>query len=515
MSIFICLIFDYTIFLTVTNITKTNFKVIDMNYLKFIFLLVFIVFADLLNAQWSNIDTITSNNMQDNIDRKNLIRDNNGTLHACWVERNPSTNLRKLFYITKSTGSNWSAPVNVLTTMSGAYYQYIGVSKQTGKPYIVFTKDSNSVSQVHLASLNGGVWNIQMITSNANDKYYPAVTIDNNGKVHLTWSAENASSVYKIFYCNDLQGSFTVRELSQSSPGDFGSGAAPNIAISSDGRAHITYRAGGFGDYDVEYAVNFAQGDTSWTYTLFLTPNTDDYEGLIEIGNDNTIHIVISGEDASIFPGIRDVYYVKKTTTGSWTTPAQVSSNQRGAAGSLYIDGNGFAHVALNHVSGNFITGNVYYASNITGSWTNTPVIENNQAYASNLTIDNNGKGHMLVYSGELFEQQEIFAIESNTILTTVENIGSAIPERFMLYQNYPNPFNPETKIKFSLPINSGVELKVFDITGKQVEVLVNGTLSQGLYEVSFDASGLTSGIYFYTLQTDNFTETRKMLLVK
>jgi hypothetical protein len=89
------------------------------------------------------------------------------------------------------------------------------------------------------------------------------------------------------------------------------------------------------------------------------------------------------------------------------------------------------------------------------------------------------------------------------------------IPNYYSLGQNYPNPFNPATVIKFTLPESQNVKLVVFDILGREVKTLVNEVRSPGVYEVNFDASGLSSGIYFYRLITDNFTDTRKMLMIK
>ena len=88
-------------------------------------------------------------------------------------------------------------------------------------------------------------------------------------------------------------------------------------------------------------------------------------------------------------------------------------------------------------------------------------------------------------------------------------------PEKFELKQNYPNPFNPSTKIQFYIPSTSNVKLAVYDITGKEVAVLVNENLNPGYYENVFNAGNLTSGIYYYKLTTGNFSETKKMILVK
>jgi len=88
-------------------------------------------------------------------------------------------------------------------------------------------------------------------------------------------------------------------------------------------------------------------------------------------------------------------------------------------------------------------------------------------------------------------------------------------PSEFMLSQNYPNPFNPSTTIHYSIPKQSNVTLKVFDVLGREVTTLVNGQQPLGNYEVEFEATELTSGVYFYKIQTGDFVETKRMLLMK
>ncbi len=105
----------------------------------------------------------------------------------------------------------------------------------------------------------------------------------------------------------------------------------------------------------------------------------------------------------------------------------------------------------------------------------------------------------------------EILGKES---VSDVKNDNS-LPEKFALEQNYPNPFNPSTKIKFEIPSQSNIKLKVFNILGAEVAELVNETKTPGQYEVEFNAQNLSSGVYFYTLQTENFIQTKKMILLK
>ena len=94
------------------------------------------------------------------------------------------------------------------------------------------------------------------------------------------------------------------------------------------------------------------------------------------------------------------------------------------------------------------------------------------------------------------------------------------MPEKFSLSQNYPNPFNPFTKITYNIPSLQGnhvfnVSLKVYDLMGKEIRTLVNQKQSAGTYEINFDGSNYASGIYFYTLTTDYYKETKKMILIK
>ncbi|MDP1678277.1 MAG: T9SS type A sorting domain-containing protein [Bacteroidota bacterium] len=100
--------------------------------------------------------------------------------------------------------------------------------------------------------------------------------------------------------------------------------------------------------------------------------------------------------------------------------------------------------------------------------------------------------------------------------VTSVKQVDGMVASKFELSQNYPNPFNPSTQINFSVQSRSDLSLKVFDVLGKEVAQVANGTFEAGVYNVNFDASNLSAGIYFYTLKTSNgFSQTKKMLLIK
>jgi len=125
-----------------------------------------------------------------------------------------------------------------------------------------------------------------------------------------------------------------------------------------------------------------------------------------------------------------------------------------------------------------------------------------------NKVLIHNGRLYAAAYTG-------IWYRELNEIITGVENHAAEIPNEFKLSQNYPNPFNPVTKIEYQIPSQSNVLLKVYDYTGKKVQTLVSEVKSAGSYTVDFNASALSSGIYFYKLEAGTFTSAKKMTILK
>ena len=122
--------------------------------------------------------------------------------------------------------------------------------------------------------------------------------------------------------------------------------------------------------------------------------------------------------------------------------------------------------------------------------------------------------GFQLLYATPLTNYQ-MNALGMDTLLVSVERVDNEIPQSFRLEQNYPNPFNPSTTINYSVPERSFVELTIFDALGKVVKTLVKNEVDAGNYKYDFNASGLSSGIYFYQLKSKNFQQTKKLMLVK
>jgi len=137
-----------------------------------------------------------------------------------------------------------------------------------------------------------------------------------------------------------------------------------------------------------------------------------------------------------------------------------------------------------------------------------------NEDRANLIEID--GKGNVIIagYANQAGHNEDFMAVKySQTV--GVAQVSSHIPERFSLSQNYPNPFNPVTNIEFRIAESGFVSLKIFDLLGKEVTTLVSSNLTPGFYKYDFDASGLPSGVYFYQLSAGDFTETKKLTVVK
>ncbi|GBD90284.1 hypothetical protein BMS3Abin04_01001 [bacterium BMS3Abin04] len=126
-----------------------------------------------------------------------------------------------------------------------------------------------------------------------------------------------------------------------------------------------------------------------------------------------------------------------------------------------------------------------------------------------NVSVTDFGSGDEL---NGVFDDLKIYSLPQTT---DVNDNSESSPLPFKLEQNYPNPFNPSTNIKYSIPQEGNVQVKIYGLLGNEIMTLVNGYQKPGNYEISFDGSNLTSGIYFYQIKAGSFTETKKMVLIR
>lgn len=128
-----------------------------------------------------------------------------------------------------------------------------------------------------------------------------------------------------------------------------------------------------------------------------------------------------------------------------------------------------------------------------------------------------------LIFAG-MIGNDSTFANDNTLVIKTDSNLNvkttqvtnnNFIVNGFELFQNYPNPFNPSTNIQYEIPYNGFVKIKIYDITGREILILINEFKQVGKYEINFDGKNLSSGVYFYKFESGNFTATKKMILIK
>lgn len=172
-----------------------------------------------------------------------------------------------------------------------------------------------------------------------------------------------------------------------------------------------------------------------------------------------------------------------------------------GVAGLALLDTNLNLSVLLNVVTGNRGVGRLpngnYIITNAGGIHEITP---------------NNTLVRTIIATGSY---QYVSLYDPDMLVSTGNNYISTIPDEFKLHANYPNPFNPTTVIKFEIPVDEYVSLKIFDASGKELYTLVNGFRQAGTYEILFNGIGLSSGVYFYRIEAGNFAQTNRMVLIK
>ncbi|HOJ36921.1 MAG TPA: alpha-amylase family glycosyl hydrolase [Ignavibacteriales bacterium] len=239
-----------------------------------------------------------------------------------------------------------------------------------------------------------------------------------------------------------------------------------------------------FGELGYDYSIDFngRTGDKPIKWEYYTSPDRNKlyhtWKELIKLKTQN-----------SIFSNITNISYQFNGATKSYKLTSSDSTK-------IYVVGN--FDVTNKDVTINFDATGKYYSV-----FEQDSITINNNSYQIALE-----PGKFKVYSTK-YIKIDLAKIVSNEFYQNIKVTD------FKLEQNYPNPFNPTTRISFSLPFSTNVKLTVYDVTGREIKTLLEGYKNSGTYTVDFDASDLTSGVYFYKLITPNYNATKKMILVK
>ena len=217
---------------------------------------------------------------------------------------------------------------------------------------------------------------------------------------------------------------------------------------------------------------------------------TKKNSGLPTNTNVNAISINGSGH---IFAGTGDGLFRSTDNGNNWTQTGLANT----WVGSLAINSDGNIFAGTSDLG-------VFRSTNNGNNWTK---LNDGSAHYGPFAI--NSKGYIFAGTGN----SSVFRSVATT--TSINESGENIPTKFSLSQNYPNPFNPSTTIKYDLPREEMVTIKVYDMLGREVKTLVNEYKNAGSYSIEFNASNLSSGTYFYRITAGDFTEIKKLILLK
>ncbi len=245
----------------------------------------------------------------------------------------------------------------------------------------------------------------------------------------------------------------------------------------------------------------FAGIDVGWISAPALT----------DIDNDGDKDMIVGAEDAPVLQFYKNQGGNVFVQDNSFI--AGVTSVRNGQPAFVDLDRDGDFDLVIGGINGRLL----YYQNTGTAI---SPSWSRNDAMLAEISVRQDAAPGFADFDGDgkadviLGEYNGNFSYYKNQMPTSVVD-RREVPESFSLHQNYPNPFNPSTQIQFAIPTSGFVELKVFDLLGKEVATLVNGQLEQGNYSESFNAAGLTSGVYFYRLKAGSFVRTMKMVVVR
>jgi uncharacterized delta-60 repeat protein len=308
-------------------------------------------------------------------------------------------------------------------------------------------------------------------------------------------------------------------------PGE-GYDEASAIAVDSIGNAYITgYSVGGGTLQDYATIRYYPNGDTAWVRRYDGPAHGADYAKAIAMDHSGSVYVAGYSDGTGTF---QDYAAIKYDSSGNqvWVRRYDYGVSGSDDCYAMAVDASNDVYVTGMSGGGgvtSFDYATVKYLSNGDTAWVmRYNRIENGSDYAKAIAVDDSGNVYVTGYSEGSGTGEDFCTIKYVQTPSEVkdETGDRESPSEFVLSQNYPNPFNPTTKIEFTLAKSGFVTLQIYDVVGRKVRTLVSEELSSGYKSVSWDGKNedgeeVASGIYFYQLKVGDFSEPKKMLLLK
>jgi len=362
-------------------------------FLTRVVMLTLLLIPSICAAQWSSAisEQLTSGPDNDVVYRNSIAIDDFGTLHIVY-DRYDSTD-HNLYYQQKPAGEGWTTPEPIGNQDLLLGSPWIDVHAATGTPYICFYEGQ----QLKLAIRYGAEWTYFDIDLPADYSCgNPAMTVDDNGRAHFVLNANNElTNLWCTVYCywdgtDDIhfQDLGTILE-------ECGLTSQTDLAVRSDGSVAIMERnCYRFVVMRNEVMVNDGLGSTHWTTHVVEEPGLSCYPSSIAVADNDDVHYIFFTNMMWPFPS--EVYYSKLAAGASqFTTPELISDTLNAAHARLDVDDDGFVHVIAHEMQGMYCTGDLYYITNLNGSWEHSPLLEG-ECYDPTIVMDSEGNGNVL-----------------------------------------------------------------------------------------------------------------------
>jgi uncharacterized delta-60 repeat protein len=445
------------------------------------------------------------------------------------------------------SGGTHDAAFAITTDNSGNVY-VAGSSQALGSDYVTIKYNSSGAMQ-WVQFYEGPVFEEDVAV---------AVAVDASGNVYVTGysTGDGTSFDYATIKYNSSGAEQWVQRYND--PGN-GEDVAGSLALDASGNIYVTGRS----NYDYTTIKYNPSGVQQWIKTYNGPGNSSDGANFIRIDASDNIYLTgMSTGNGTEY----DYATLKYNSSGTQLWDQRFSSPGNDIVASLAIDGSGNVYVTgtsngnyatIKYNSGGVqqwvssyngpanaydqasslaidIAGNVYVTGTSFGNPTTQydySTVKYNTSGAQqweqryngpgnfydtpySIAVDGSGNVYVTGSSGGSGSGLDYTTIKYSQ-LTGLQHVSSETPDNFALYQSYPNPFNPTSKIKFDLPNQGLTRLVIYDILGKVAATLINEELNPGIYEVEWNAANYPSGTYFYRLITREYTETKKMILIK
>ena len=432
-------------------------------------------------------------------------------LHAVWQDTRDGNG--EIFYKRSTNeGLTWESDIQLTNLVSSKSLPSISASGSN--IHIVWQDNRNSNAEIYYKrSTDGGSnWDADVRLTNNPAVSQDAVTKAEGTAVNVIWR-DTRSGNYEIFYKRSTDNGNTWSADTMLT--NHTTGLASSISLTSTGsNLHVAWSdSRNSDDYEIYYKRS-TNGGISWGTDTRLTNELRISETPEITSNSNEVHVVWTDlRDSNINS---EVYYKRSTDNGNtWSADTRLTIYAYAMNPDVMLSGS-IVHVTWHTVSGS----EIYYnrSLNSGNSWETSVQLSSSfsGAYQPNIAVTGS-KAHIIwhdVRNGST-NSEIYYKWNPNGNTIGISNIAAEIPGAYSLSQNYPNPFNPTTHFGFRIADFGLVRLSVFDALGKEVTILVNQQLQPGTYEVSWDASAYSSGVYFYRLEAKGFAEAKKMLLVK